>query len=396
MDATSTSTRIRPTLILVLVLAIAPLSWTSSFSSTPEFSVSFVTYGGRPGHEGYLPLEGNPVAGVSQKLLATSRNSFQAIGFFLERVDDHTRTPLDLVAGGPDTPDGGYLGTTTVPGYPFKIIAVGHDAAGQAFETAIPDLFSPVAFDVRFPNAAVLPIGRRTSIPVSLRNYSSEAATVSLTTSVESGPATVTSGNPLQVTVAALAELQAVVELLVPADASPDGLVSLRVVVRPEGDHHEQEDSDRTSLSVARVVTPVAASTLNCAQAPSGSGMCQQPKLLDGNEDFTAVFPAHAVNSLIASGRSTVGVQARTFDGEWIEVVFLLPSDRSRLRKDATVRVFGSDSFSARRVNPSSISLEGIPAVHVSVADEGSAPANGRSADAASSDGSVLGGGGGK
>ncbi len=117
-------------------------------SAIQFYAFDFVELTGRPAHEGYFPIAGNPIAGLSTNALATlfgpvARATFQMISPTGEVVQTISLTNAPEV--GPEQ----FLGAFRPPLDAFKIRVVGQDSGGMAFQRMFPMLFAGQPIDLR-------------------------------------------------------------------------------------------------------------------------------------------------------------------------------------------------------------------------------------------------------
>lgn len=137
----------------LLVNTPQPGDWKIRISGTGFFSVvadaksdiqildvAFVQLEGRPGHEGYFKIKGNPKKGISQTLSAQLDGDTNTVQFVLIQSDGMmTRLTLDRVPGTSDPAE--YMGSVIPPDKPFRIAAEGIDASGLIYRRFFAPLF---------------------------------------------------------------------------------------------------------------------------------------------------------------------------------------------------------------------------------------------------------------
>lgn len=96
--------------------------------------VEFVRLGGRPGHEGYFKIPGQPLAGRPQTLQATISGALQSAEFKLVSTDAETIQPISVKEEGSGPEDHEYLGTVILPHQPFRVAISGLDGSGLPFQ----------------------------------------------------------------------------------------------------------------------------------------------------------------------------------------------------------------------------------------------------------------------
>jgi hypothetical protein len=135
----------------------APGTWRIDFEGAGMFSVSahvkgsaeapvledfeFVEQGGRPGHEGWFPINREVFKG--QTIACQLEVSGIASGVQLAFVTGDDR-PIALQPIDSEADDSGdYLGRCLIPNVPFRAVASGRDRMGQAFRRTTSPLYEP-------------------------------------------------------------------------------------------------------------------------------------------------------------------------------------------------------------------------------------------------------------
>jgi hypothetical protein len=126
-------------------------------------SFRFVEERGRPGHEGFFPLPGLPLAGSANTVVAVISGGFSSVGFELRRRDGSLLQTLSLVHG-PGQEANEFSGEVPLPDASFLVYAVGVDTAGQPFQRVLPA-------SVRAQSVKVVPPVARTLVPGTSLTY---------------------------------------------------------------------------------------------------------------------------------------------------------------------------------------------------------------------------------
>lgn len=126
-----------------------------------------------PVHEAYAPLSGLPVVGSSPTALAKLLGPFGAADFELVDATGAPLAALPLAAGDEVSAADEFVGPITPPATPFRVAAVGVDAAGNPFRRVFPPLLRAstvgVAIDLG-ANPASLPAGQTTRLAFEVTN----------------------------------------------------------------------------------------------------------------------------------------------------------------------------------------------------------------------------------
>lgn len=128
----------------------------------------FVRRGGRPGHEGYYPIDGYPVTGVTQNVIAKLSGNPQSVSFELRKRSGEPIQPFNL--NSPEADHGELLGEITVPTQPFVVYAVGRDGNGMPFQRMLAKKYTPQPVSVTPPAAVALAKGTSTIYIFQVKN----------------------------------------------------------------------------------------------------------------------------------------------------------------------------------------------------------------------------------
>lgn len=138
---------------------------------------NFVEYAGYPGHDGYAPIKGLPIANQLTKadaeIIAPDGITTQ---FELRSANGTLIQNLSL--GEIPKPIAGlsreYFGETTVPNSPFLVYARGTDANGRAFQRLLPGLIKPQTVKINTPPVQNLVPGQTTTYSFQVQNLGSD------------------------------------------------------------------------------------------------------------------------------------------------------------------------------------------------------------------------------
>ena len=97
-------------------------------------TAGFMVLGGRPGHEGYFRIAGQPLARRPQLLRVTLSGKLQSAEFRFVSTGGETLQAIRMEGGDSDGDDHEYMGTETLPSAPFRVAASGRDENGLPFE----------------------------------------------------------------------------------------------------------------------------------------------------------------------------------------------------------------------------------------------------------------------
>jgi hypothetical protein len=97
-------------------------------------SVEFVRLGGRPGHQGYFKIAGQPLAGRPQTLRVAVSGTLQSADFTLVSPAGDKIQSVGMKEEGSDPEDHEFFGTLTLPQRPFRVAVSGRDGSGLPFQ----------------------------------------------------------------------------------------------------------------------------------------------------------------------------------------------------------------------------------------------------------------------
>jgi hypothetical protein len=153
----------------VTVNASGNVSLIASGQSDIQFGLfRFVSPGGRPGHEGYYPIDGFPVAGQTATVEAKVDGVSAALQFELQTQAGSILQSFTLTSVPGTTNE--FSGTITVPNVPFVVSAGGTDSSGTVFQRIVPASIRPQTVQVLAPAVQSLLAGQTTTYVFQLNN----------------------------------------------------------------------------------------------------------------------------------------------------------------------------------------------------------------------------------
>ena len=180
--------------------------------------LEFVRKGGRPGHEGFFRIDGQPVAGRPALIRATlSSAGARTVDFYLagERGEMIRRLQMQPINSANDE----FSGTTEVPATPFRVAVTGIDSNGKQYQRFFAHLFHAESVEVSWNRTFdELPAGSTKQAEFTVRN-SGFSRIFKLT--VTDARRFVVKVEPLELTLGPGQSGTIVVDLMVPAGTSP-------------------------------------------------------------------------------------------------------------------------------------------------------------------------------
>ncbi|HEU4386744.1 MAG TPA: hypothetical protein VFV34_03025, partial [Blastocatellia bacterium] len=155
--------------------------WNVSANGTGDFSINvtgespldlsafrFLKQSGRPGHEGFSPIDGLPIAGQPSTVDAHLGDGFTTASFELRSkagalIQSFSLDPVT------DTTDE-LAGTLTPPTASFLVYATGLDASGATYQRVLPDLVTPTTVQIVAPKSQDLRPGQTTTYIFQVKN----------------------------------------------------------------------------------------------------------------------------------------------------------------------------------------------------------------------------------
>jgi hypothetical protein len=115
-------------------------------------SAEFVKEGGRPGHEGYFRIDGQPVSGKPAMIRASiSAEGTQNTEFYLASEGGDLIQKLQLQAV--DREGEEFMGTADLPNVPFRVAVTGIDSNGKQYQRFHSSLFRAESLEVSWNHA---------------------------------------------------------------------------------------------------------------------------------------------------------------------------------------------------------------------------------------------------
>jgi hypothetical protein len=212
------------------IAAPAAGTWTVAVNGTGDFSLKvsgetgldlssfrFVQLGGRPGHQGFFPIPGLPLAGAAATADAVVSGPFATTHFELRSRAGGVLQTLSL-SPVPETTDE-FSGSVTPPSSSFLVYLTGQDAAGTAYQRVQPASVRPQTVAVLAPPAGDLPAGQTTSYTFTVSNRGAASDTFSIVASDDRHFLTSVSTTLLTLGAGASGDVR--VDLRPPAGAAP-------------------------------------------------------------------------------------------------------------------------------------------------------------------------------
>jgi hypothetical protein len=218
------------TFICRLGVVIAMLGMGSPARSAPAIiDITIVEVLGRPGHEGFFPIQGDPIAGSLAFVRARLASAANRVTLNLRDPGGALIGQVPMIVPPADTwPPGTYFAEFQVPTVPFALSVSGADAAGNGFEIASSGVgaVSPQTVALRLiPTVAELPAGIPFYVTVQATN-SGAPNTFTLALTSTAG-ATVTPAN-VSVKLDSSQTAGAQFQVMVPANLSGTFTLSLK------------------------------------------------------------------------------------------------------------------------------------------------------------------------
>ncbi|HEY0074432.1 MAG TPA: IPT/TIG domain-containing protein, partial [Abditibacteriaceae bacterium] len=153
----------------------APGNWVVSVSGSGSFSLKvtgeatlgftrfeFVKVGGRPGHTGAFPIEGEPLADAPNMAHAVLSPGFKSAQFQFRAPDGKILKSFNLSpsAGGIT---GEFYGNVTLPDSSFLVYVIGEDKTGKSFQRVLPGLTTAQVVTISAPAITTLSPGVTTT-----------------------------------------------------------------------------------------------------------------------------------------------------------------------------------------------------------------------------------------
>lgn len=108
----------------------------------------FVHLAGRPGHEGYFRIPGQPVADQPALLRVELSGKTRNVQFRLISPEAETLQPVTMKADSASSDESEYFGKVSLPPTPFRLAVTGEDESGHPFERIFSSLFHAETVEV--------------------------------------------------------------------------------------------------------------------------------------------------------------------------------------------------------------------------------------------------------
>jgi len=237
-------------------------AWTVTVSGDDEFtlrvtgesplrlsSFDVVELAGLEGHEGYFPIEGQPLAGSTNKVLADlSPGEFTTAQFELRSADGALLQTLPLTEVPNDDPDTNrqYFGDVTFPTAPVLAQVTGTDINGQPFQRVVPKTIKAQTVQITATRGSEIYPGRDFSYTAQVTNHGvadtfriDASDDQSLVRKISPSAFTLNTGQSIDVTV----------NVKAPTDIAPGSLDSVTLTVASTGSS-ETKNSAVTQLTI--------------------------------------------------------------------------------------------------------------------------------------------------
>jgi hypothetical protein len=170
---------------IVTVASPAPGKWHVRVSGKGRFwleasgvsdifmvEAEFVHLAGRPGHEGYFRIPGQPVAGDPAMLRVELSGKTRNVQFHLISPEAKTLQPVTIKADPAGSDESEYFGKLSLPSTPFRLAVTGEDETGHSFERIFSSLFHAETVEVAplDPGLEDLPAGKTVQLRFKIRN----------------------------------------------------------------------------------------------------------------------------------------------------------------------------------------------------------------------------------
>ncbi|MFB3921019.1 MAG: hypothetical protein ACE145_04815 [Terriglobia bacterium] len=190
-------------------------------------TAGFMYLGGRPGHEGYFRIPGQPLLGRPQLLRVTMSGKLQSADFRLVSPAGETIQPIHLESGSSSDDDREYMGTVALPPQPFRVAISGHDEDGLPFERRYLTQFHATTVQIQAPDIPdEVAAGSTTPLTFMVNNYGPSDTFRIL---VVSSTGAILPTQPAQLTIDENASAQCAVPLTAPADPRAGTRITLTV-----------------------------------------------------------------------------------------------------------------------------------------------------------------------
>jgi hypothetical protein len=124
--------------------------WLEASGASDIFMVGaeFVRLGGRPAHEGYFRIPGQPVADQPALLRVELSGAIRKVQFHLISPEAKVLQPVAMKTVSSGLRDSEYFGKVSLPPTPFRLAVTGEDEGGHPFERIFSSLFHAETVEV--------------------------------------------------------------------------------------------------------------------------------------------------------------------------------------------------------------------------------------------------------
>jgi hypothetical protein len=180
-------------------------------------SFRFFEPGGRPGHEGFFPVGGRPLAGRINTVGARMDGNFNTAFFELRTKAGIVLQPLHLTPL-PDGAGNEFFEDVTLPESAFLVYVTGIDRNGTPYQRVLPGMIKPQTLQVTAEAGPDLQAGESVSLLFRVKNF---GASDTFQVSALDDQRMIQGISPSRFTLDSNQAIDVTVKLLVPADASP-------------------------------------------------------------------------------------------------------------------------------------------------------------------------------
>lgn len=192
-------------------------------------TAGFMYLGGRPGHEGYFRIPGQPLTGRPQLLRVTLSGKLQSSQFRFVSASGDTLQPFRMEGGDSSGDDHEYMGTVTLPPQPFRVAVSGRDENGLAFERWYLPEFRSTTVQIQAPDLPdEIVAGSSHQLAFIVNNFG--ASDTFQVVAVDS-MGTILQAQPAQVTLAPNASANVSVTIQIPADKPAGSRVTVTMTI---------------------------------------------------------------------------------------------------------------------------------------------------------------------
>jgi hypothetical protein len=132
----------------------------------------FVHLAGRPGHQGYFRIPGQPIKGEPALLRVILSGKTRKVQFHLISLEAKTLLPIAMKTISAEGDTNEYMGSVSLPANPFRLAVTGEDENGHPFERVFSSLFHGETVEVSPLDAGIdtLPAGKAIPFRFKVRN----------------------------------------------------------------------------------------------------------------------------------------------------------------------------------------------------------------------------------